>query len=439
MLTHLLSSQVGQRFSSCRSGRSEILVRLSSQLQRFHGVQVNWQKQRLAAQGAVSRAADEIHHRDQEIDRVLQDTAAVVDDHRNEMAHTCRDMCAVVDQRRLDEQLDSEKLQVSRKRLEEQRGMVHRLVDHNHALQDSLDRTTEKYDEVSVALASRGKELELKRKTKTADDERVVLNKALGIDPALSSQDPAARGQTAPLVCSQAPPAPGQQGASALDGPALKAARSRAQVLHSELDKQRAELAVLKAHCGRIQSELIGESGLSLRLENFVRRVASSPSSTVRCGGGFAMDSAAKREAEMLLKAAESGTPLPQAASPAPSSARSPEAEAPATVMTASSAAAEIMKAADRLNRNGQLAITELQAFLGSGTVASRRFGGFLDWLMSDNGRRFRRFDQDHDGTISMSELQQAVASFLGLAAVSPGGPPNLAGSSVFADLVPVC
>eukprot|EP00927_Polykrikos_kofoidii_P000748 TRINITY_DN10284_c0_g1_i1.p1 TRINITY_DN10284_c0_g1~~TRINITY_DN10284_c0_g1_i1.p1 ORF type:complete len:1360 (-),score=233.37 TRINITY_DN10284_c0_g1_i1:104-3970(-) len=81
----------------------------------------------------------------------------------------------------------------------------------------------------------------------------------------------------------------------------------------------------------------------------------------------------------------------------------------------ARSMASEIMRAADQVSANGHLTVVELQAFLGPGTVAGRRFGHLLEWLMSDSARRFRQFDRSRKGALELSGLEEAVWEYLGL------------------------
>merc|ERR1719409_1582779 len=71
------------------------------------------------------------------------------------------------------------------------------------------------------------------------------------------------------------------------------------------------------------------------------------------------------------------------------------------------------MDAADRHARNKELTLVELSTFLGDGTLGGHRFGHFREWMLSDAGREFKRFDKNRNGTISMAELQRAVQVFL--------------------------
>jgi len=81
----------------------------------------------------------------------------------------------------------------------------------------------------------------------------------------------------------------------------LRGATARAESLAMETDDDRFELLDLKTHLSRLKADLANESTHGARLEDFVRRIAEGPSASVRCGGGFALDSTAKREAKGLL------------------------------------------------------------------------------------------------------------------------------------------
>eukprot|EP00927_Polykrikos_kofoidii_P083455 TRINITY_DN8546_c0_g1_i3.p1 TRINITY_DN8546_c0_g1~~TRINITY_DN8546_c0_g1_i3.p1 ORF type:complete len:1750 (+),score=415.55 TRINITY_DN8546_c0_g1_i3:399-5252(+) len=76
---------------------------------------------------------------------------------------------------------------------------------------------------------------------------------------------------------------------------------------------------------------------------------------------------------------------------------------------TADPLAAKLMAIADRHSKNGQLSVVELETYLGKGTLGGSRFQPFLTWLTSERGKKFKRFDSDHDGTISMEELHRAM------------------------------
>eukprot|EP00928_Gymnodinium_smaydae_P069774 TRINITY_DN5349_c0_g1_i2.p1 TRINITY_DN5349_c0_g1~~TRINITY_DN5349_c0_g1_i2.p1 ORF type:complete len:1308 (+),score=235.32 TRINITY_DN5349_c0_g1_i2:336-3926(+) len=127
-------------------------------------------------------------------------------------------------------------------------------------------------------------------------------------------------------------------------------------------------------------------------------------------------------ERKRRQRATYSGTPLDPKTLPQEKSRES----APAVSLPTRKMAAQIMNAADTMSRNGRLTITELQNELGQGnhTISSRRFGDFFDWLMAPGQARprsrtttrmqFKRFDGNHDGAISLVELELAVAEYLG-------------------------
>merc|ERR1712232_988979 len=72
--------------------------------------------------------------------------------------------------------------------------------------------------------------------------------------------------------------------------------------------------------------------------------------------------------------------------------------------------ATQIMEVADKGSKNGLVSVGELLAFL-SGDV---RYKPFLEWLMADGKKRFREFDKDKSGDMSLPELHNAVHLFVG-------------------------
>eukprot|EP00929_Paragymnodinium_shiwhaense_P113292 TRINITY_DN81562_c0_g1_i1.p1 TRINITY_DN81562_c0_g1~~TRINITY_DN81562_c0_g1_i1.p1 ORF type:complete len:380 (-),score=110.52 TRINITY_DN81562_c0_g1_i1:108-1247(-) len=71
--------------------------------------------------------------------------------------------------------------------------------------------------------------------------------------------------------------------------------------------------------------------------------------------------------------------------------------------------ATEIMHVADRGSKNGLVSVGELLAFLSSNI----KYKSFLDWLMADSKKRFREFDADKSGDMSLPELHKAVGLFV--------------------------
>jgi len=85
-----------------------------------------------------------------------------------------------------------------------------------------------------------------------------------------------------------------------------------------------------------------------------------------------------------------------------------PPAADPAAAM-----ARAIMKKADRGKHNNALTVNEMRTYLGH-----TEHEPFLQWLTGANkakvtGRRLPIFDKDHDGELSMQELEDAVRAFL--------------------------
>ena len=69
--------------------------------------------------------------------------------------------------------------------------------------------------------------------------------------------------------------------------------------------------------------------------------------------------------------------------------------------------AAEIMRLADAINRNGTLSVSEMGVFL-QGTAHE----GLSNWLNEQRQRRFKLYDANGDGGLQLAELIQAVLAY---------------------------
>lgn len=79
------------------------------------------------------------------------------------------------------------------------------------------------------------------------------------------------------------------------------------------------------------------------------------------------------------------------------------------TAVSVITMATEIMAAADKGSQNGLVSVGELMAFLSS----NKRYHSFSDWLLADGKKRFREFDKDKSGDMSLMELHAAVKLFV--------------------------
>merc|ERR1719498_131127 len=82
----------------------------------------------------------------------------------------------------------------------------------------------------------------------------------------------------------------------------LRCTQERGNGLASEIEHDMAELASFKNHLSRLKADIASETAHAARLEDFVRRIAEGPSASIRRGGGYCLDSTAKRTAMGLLK-----------------------------------------------------------------------------------------------------------------------------------------
>lgn len=211
---------------------------------------------------------------------IQQDINSTIEKNQRRLAAACRELCNTLDEHRYENFTNEEKIRESKLRLGTQQAMVDQLAQENTSSRDALEKVLGKYNELS----------------RTAAHEAAKL-----------------------------PP-------EALEYADVDAAVDRGGQLSKELEASRAELAALRAKKTRVQGELAESRGLALRFEDFTRSMAIGPSTSIRTGGGFVLDSAAKREASALMKAAADGMPLPP--SPRPPPAR-PASTSPLAVVVA--------------------------------------------------------------------------------------------------------
>jgi len=266
MSTFVLASQVSQRLTSGKVNgvnRSALLKQLAGQLQHFHHIQLSWDEQWHTAKDAVTKAEEEIRRQDDEMEQIKAQTKDLAKAHEQRLAQACRELCGHIDAHKMEEHEHSNKLAKSQHRLSEQRALARHLEEQRNGLKSSLEKTHQKFDEVSTQFH------------KVRDD--------VGLGPPGSVQNANME---------------------------LIGAQSRAESLATELEQDRSGLLDMKNHLGQLKADLASEASHAARLEDFVRRIAEGPSAAVRKGGGFVLDSAAKREAAGLLHEAGFTTPV---------------------------------------------------------------------------------------------------------------------------------
>jgi len=282
MSTFVLSSQVSQRLKSSGVNgltRSALLTQLAGQLKQFHNIQLSWDEQWHASRDAVAKSFGEIHLRDVDMEKMKAETKAIERAHQDRLADICREMCGGIDEHKLQEHEWDNDLGRSQHRLGEQRALMHQLEDQCLGLKRSLEMTHQKFNEVNQKY----------------ERTRGVFNRDRDV---VATIDPITGRRLAPTA---------GWGPSAMPNSSMElvGAQTRADSLASELAEDRADLADLKTHLSRLKAELSNESSHTSHLEDFVRGIAEGPSASVRRGGGFALDSTAKREAIGLLKEAD--------------------------------------------------------------------------------------------------------------------------------------
>jgi hypothetical protein len=332
MSTHVLASHVSQRLKPGGVNglnRSLLLAQLAGQLEQFHKLQLCWEEQWTTAKHSVSKANEELQCRDIEIERIRAATKERIQAHQQKMAEICREMCAGVDEHRLKQHKDDTSLVRSQQRVAEQRSMVASLEDQEQGLERSREKTMQKFDEVSRAFhaarnglcnldvpdsqvscafhaarnglsnldAPNSQEAEQQLK----DSARNALVQAFangsleqGVTSFLDAESRAADAQKAAF--------PGSSMTSSKAE--LRGAQTQARAMAEEAQKDDADLINLKSQLSRLKAEMTQETSRAVKLESILRRIAKGPSASVRRGGGFALDSTAKREATALLQEA---------------------------------------------------------------------------------------------------------------------------------------
>jgi chromosome segregation ATPase len=270
MSTFLLASQVSQRLSvNNKKGngitRSALLTQVAGQLQHFHNIQLSWDEQWHVGLDSVTKADEERMRYHARMDEIRRETWHITQAHQQRLGDACREMCSRVDEQRMQEHDYQEKLARSQHRLTEQSALVSHLEAQQNGLKASLDKTHHKFNEVFD---------QFQRMRDEAEHRRFPMND-------LSEPLPLAND---PLT--------------------VQSAQPRAQSLGNELEQDRAQLLEMKSYLTRLKVDMATETSHASKLEDFVRRIAEGPSTSIRCGGGFILDSTAKREAIGLLNEA---------------------------------------------------------------------------------------------------------------------------------------
>mmetsp|Transcript_12583 Transcript_12583/g.36189 ORF Transcript_12583/g.36189 Transcript_12583/m.36189 type:complete len:852 (+) Transcript_12583:52-2607(+) len=249
-----LAAQVCQRWGTEKMNRSHLLTQLSYHTDQFSDLQQAWEAELEHARERVMTTNGDMDTESRERARIRDETASIVQEQEKRLAETCRQMCSVLDDHRIQEHIDSVALEQSRQRIAEQRTIVHQLIDKSQVLQGSLDRTVSQFDQVSSSYAQVQGEIFRAQvvRPRTAQD----LDDSIG----------------------------------------------QSQLLRAEVADEEQRLAGLKSKLRFLQDELTREREISVRFEDFVRKIASTPAARLRTGGGFRLHRTAKSEAIAMLE-----------------------------------------------------------------------------------------------------------------------------------------
>eukprot|EP00928_Gymnodinium_smaydae_P036373 TRINITY_DN25437_c0_g1_i1.p2 TRINITY_DN25437_c0_g1~~TRINITY_DN25437_c0_g1_i1.p2 ORF type:complete len:324 (-),score=77.88 TRINITY_DN25437_c0_g1_i1:126-1097(-) len=296
MRTHQLVNQVAQRFGC--SGRGGLLQVLSAQLQNLHELEHAWREEREASTRKVAENHALTVEREGEVALLRQEADAACEQFKRKLTMACQAKMALVEVHRQQEHANQGELAQSKIRLEEQKAMVQRLIADNEVQKETITNAVRKYEELAIKNSS--------------IDEPPEQNKG---DVDLTRRGARRGALTVPDATKDFQDLHHRLGHEVMQGKnnlsQLQMAQRRASETSEELEVCRGELSELRASCTRLKEQAAEERAIALRFEALVKRVALAPSSTIRTGGGFFLDSAAKREAMALLRAAQAGEPLP--------------------------------------------------------------------------------------------------------------------------------
>jgi len=264
--TSVLALQILQRLKQQKIGRSPLLSSLSGQIAQFHELELAFQEQLMQSQAAAARSQEELRAREGEAERIRHETRRIVAEHEKRLATACKGLCKELEVVRLQAHEDGNKLAACEHRRAEQQSMLQTFEEHNAALQESLDKTVRKFDDVASSYSSAREEL-----------RRSVVGDAPG--PGLA----------------------GQPGASL----ELASALARVDGLVGEAGEAESELGSMCQRLGNLRDTLAGERQHAARLEAFVLKLATGPATSLRKGGGFMLDNTVKRDAQLLIQEME--------------------------------------------------------------------------------------------------------------------------------------
>lgn len=254
LLTHLLSEQVTRQ---ARASRLNLVTKLARQLDQYHEIQTGWEQEVNNAKAALRQGSQELENCGKELVQLRSDMDALTAEHEERLVAFCREMYTDIEERSSRTGDDEAALEQARRRIMELNRLAGQLTEHGESLQESLDETVHKFDDISTSYVALQRELRIQT----------------------SNRRQAGRHH-----------------------PDLEATLLRAQSLSQEVDREAHDIQRLNLRLERLHGELMGERRHAAQFEHFVRRIATGPAARMRTGGGFARDCMAKREAAVLVK-----------------------------------------------------------------------------------------------------------------------------------------
>lgn len=237
--------------------RTQMISICARQLERYRDLTMAWSEQRMAAKAVVLRAERELVRQDEELTVRLAAKEQVIDTYKKKLGAMYRGMCGKLDAMREEKTRIERELVESVQNEAEMTAFIEELEGKNRALKITLDKTMTKLNEVQEAYDATEAECEENRHA-----NEIYINQAPELSKLLNQ---------------------------------ITLLAQKKEALDAQHQKSTVDLV-------QLQDDLGKERAHALRLEGFIRRIATGRAHSIRTGGGYILDAKAKREAAALIK-----------------------------------------------------------------------------------------------------------------------------------------